>query len=197
MHLLSRMLKSMPVCLYALALFYVTDASAQESIKVSGKVTDNIGTPLPGVTVSIKGTKNATVTANDGGFSISVPNASSTLVFSYVGYQIQETVVAGQTSLDIRLAPLNSNMNEVVVVGYGTQKKREITSAITRVDAEQFNKGNVSDVSQLLQGKVAGLSISKPGGYPNAGYTNRLRGLSTHGPNTSPLIGSHRQVSGD
>jgi iron complex outermembrane receptor protein len=92
---------------------------------------------------------------------------------------------------------LNANLNEVVVVGYGTQKKREITSAITRVDAEQFNKGNISDVSQLLQGKVAGLSISKPGGDPNAAFTIRLRGLSTLGANTSPLIVIDGQIGAD
>jgi iron complex outermembrane receptor protein len=191
------MLKSMPVCLYALALFYVTGASAQESIKVSGKVTDNNAAPLSGVTVSVKGTKTATATGTDGGFTISVPNASSILVFSYVGYQGQEAVVGSQTALEIRLATLNSNLNEVVVVGYGTQKKREITSAITRVDAEQFNKGNISDVSQLLQGKVAGLSISKPGGDPNAAFTIRLRGLSTLGANTSPLIVIDGQIGAD
>lgn len=197
MHLLSRMLKSMPVCLYALALFYGAGVSAQESLKVSGKVADNNAAPLAGVTVLIKGTKTATVTGPDGGFSITAPSASAVLVFSYVGYQIQEVALGGQTSFDIRLAPLNANMNEVVVVGYGTQKKREITSAITRVDAEQFNKGNISDVSQLLQGKVAGLSIAKPGGDPNAGFTIRLRGLSTLGANTSPLIVIDGQIGAD
>lgn len=197
MHLLSRMLKTVPACLWAFALFFVTGASAQEPLKVSGKVTDNAGTPLAGVTVSIKGTKTATVTGPDGTFSISAPSASSQLVFSYVGYQIQEVAVGSRTSLDIRMANLTSNLNEVVVVGYGTQKKREITSAITRVDAEQFNKGNISDVSQLLQGKVAGLSISKPGGDPNAGFTMRLRGLSTLGANTSPLIVIDGQIGAD
>jgi len=197
MQLLSRLLKTAPMCLWAFALFFVTSASAQESLKVSGKVTDNSGTPLAGVTVSIKGTKTATVTGADGAFSITVPNASSQLVFSYVGYQIQEVGVGGRTSVDVRLANLSANLNEVVVVGYGTQKKREITSAITRVDAEQFNKGNISDVSQLLQGKVAGLSISKPGGDPNAGFTMRLRGLSTLGANTSPLIVVDGQIGAD
>ena len=187
----------MPVCLWALAFFSITAASAQESIKVSGKVTDNNGAPLVGVTVTVKGTKNSVVSAADGAFSIAVPGASSVLVFSYVGYQGQESPVGSQTVFEIRLAQSSSNMNEVVVVGYGTQKKREITSAITRVDAEQFNKGNISDVSQLLQGKVAGLSISKPGGDPNAAFTIRLRGLSTLGANTSPLIVIDGQIGAD
>ncbi|HLZ89247.1 MAG TPA: SusC/RagA family TonB-linked outer membrane protein [Puia sp.] len=197
MHLLSRMVRRMAVCLAALAFFYAGTASAQGSLKVSGKVTDNNATPLPGVTVTIKGTTTSVVTGNDGVFTITVPGASSVLAFSYVGYQQQEAPVGSRTAFDIRLAPLNSNLNEVVVVGYGTQKKREITSAITRVDAEQFNKGNISDVSQLLQGKVAGLSISRPGGDPNAGFTMRLRGLSTLGANTSPLIVIDGQIGAD
>lgn len=88
-------------------------------------------------------------------------------------------------------------MTDVVVVGYGTQRKKEVTAAITSVSAEQFNKGNISDVSQLLQGKVAGLSISRPGGNPNGGFTLRLRGLSTLGANTSPLIVVDGQVGAD
>jgi len=195
MHLLSRMLKSMP--LMALAFFYVIAASAQESIKVSGKVTDNNSSPLVGVTVAVKGTRNSVVTGSDGTFSIAVPGASSVLVFSYVGFQPQESPVGSQTFFSIRLVQSSANLNEAIVVGYGTQKKREITSAITRVDAEQFNKGNISDVSQLLQGKVAGLSISKPGGDPNAAYTIRLRGLSTLGANTSPLIVIDGQIGAD
>jgi iron complex outermembrane receptor protein len=79
-------------------------------------------------------------------------------------------------------------LSEVVVVGYGTQRKKEITSAITSISSEQFNKGNINDVAQLLQGKVAGLSISKPGGNPNEGFEIRLRGLSTIGAGTSPLV---------
>lgn len=195
MDLLSRMLKSMP--LMALAFFYVIAASAQESIKVSGKVTDNNSSPLVGVTVAVKGTRNSVVTGSDGTFSIAAPGASSVLVFSYVGFQPQESPVGSQTFFSIRLAQSSVNLNEAIVVGYGTQKKREITSAITRVDAEQFNKGNISDVSQLLQGKVAGLSISKPGGDPNAAYTIRLRGLSTLGANTSPLIVIDGQIGAD
>src|SRR5258708_38560400 len=195
--LMNPLLKSTRMVLLALALLYANGLFAQEPIRITGKVADNNGAPLSSVTVSVKGTRTTVTTDADGAFTISVPKPSSSLVFSYVGYQVQEIAVGGRSSLDIRLTPLNANMNEVVVVGYGTQKKREITSAITRVDAEQFNKGNISDVSQLLQGKVAGLSISKPGGDPNAGYTIRLRGLSTLGANTSPLIVIDGQIGAD
>ena len=191
------LLKSTQKVLLALAFLYANGLFAQDPARVTGKVADNTGAPLPGVTVSVKGTRTTVATGADGAFTIAIPNSTATLVFSYVGYQVQEIPVSGRTSFDIHLAPLSTNMNEVVVVGYGTQKKREITSAITRVDAEQFNKGNISDVSQLLQGKVAGLSISRPGGDPNAGFTIRLRGLSTLGANTSPLIVIDGQIGAD
>jgi len=183
--------------LMGLALLFANNLLAQEPIRVTGKVADNTGVQLGAVTVSVKGSKTTVATSADGSFTILVPSKSSILVFSYVGYQGQEMTIGDRTSFDVRLVPLNNAMNEVVVVGYGTQKKREITSAITRVDAEQFNKGNISDVSQLLQGKVAGLSIAKPGGDPNAGYTIRLRGLSTLGANTSPLIVIDGQIGAD
>jgi len=191
------LLKSTRMILMGLALLCANALLAQEPIRVTGKVADNTGVQLSAVTVSVKGTKTAVTTGPDGSFSILVPGKSSVLVFSYIGYQGQETTVGDRTTFDVRLTQLNSAMNEVVVVGYGTQKKREITSAITRVDAEQFNKGNITDVSQLLQGKVAGLSIAKPGGDPNAGFTIRLRGLSTLGANTSPLIVIDGQIGAD
>jgi iron complex outermembrane receptor protein len=107
-------------------------------------------------------------------------------------------VINSQTnSVDIKLITVSGQLNDVVVVGYGTQRKREVTAAVTSVSAEQFNKGNVPDVAQLLQGKVAGLSISHPGGDPNAGFAIRLRGLSTLGANASPLVVVDGQVGVD
>jgi len=191
------LLKSTHMILMGLTLLFASNILAQGPIHVTGKVTDNTGVQLGAVTVSVKGSTTTVATSSDGSFTISVPSKTSVLVFSYVGYQGQEMTVGDRTTIDVRLTPLNAALNEVVVVGYGTQKKREITSAITRVDAEQFNKGNISDVSQLLQGKVAGLSIAKPGGDPNAGFTIRLRGLSTLGANTSPLIVIDGQIGAD
>ena len=166
-------------------------------ISVQGKVTDNNNVALPGVTVIQKGSQNATSTNADGNFSISVPNQQAVLIFSYVGYLTQEIAVGNRTAFDLQLAPVAGQLNEVVVVGYGTQKRKEVTSAITTVNAAQFNKGNISDVAQLLQGKVAGLSISRPGGNPNGGFTIRLRGLSTLGANTQPLVVIDGQIGAD
>jgi TonB-dependent starch-binding outer membrane protein SusC len=197
MNLLLQTLRSKNIAILVIAFFVFKGLTAQGQTLIKGKVTDNNGQPLAKVTVSVKGTPSTVVTDNDGNFSLNVPNTKATLVITYVGFQSQQLVVGDQSNLEIRLVQLNASLNEVIVTGYGTQKKREITSAITRIDAEQFNKGNISDVSQLLQGKVAGLSIAKPGGDPNGGFTIRLRGLSTLGANTSPLIVIDGQVGAD
>jgi len=180
------------------ALFLFHAAFAQQGpVQVKGKVSDDNGLPLANVTVAIKGTNTATVTAADGMFTITVPNTKAILMLSYVGFQSQEITVGQQTSLDVKLSPLGGKLNEVVVVGYGTQKRREVTSAVTTITSEQFNKGNISDVAQLLQGKVSGLSIAKPGGDPNGGFNIRLRGLSTLGAGTSPLVVVDGQIGID
>jgi len=166
-------------------------------IRVQGKVTDPGNAPLAGVTVSQKGGQGSAVTNAEGNFSVSVSNEQSILVFSYVGYQSQEMPVGNKTTIDLQLTPLAGALNEVVVVGYGTLKRKEVTSAVATVNSAQFNKGNISDVAQLLQGKVSGLSISKPGGNPNGGFIIRLRGLSTLGANTAPLVVVDGQVGAD
>jgi iron complex outermembrane receptor protein len=166
-------------------------------ISVQGKVTDNNNQPLPGVSVTVKENSTGTTSNSEGNYTISVPSKRSVLVFSYVGFPAQEIVVGDRTAINISMSQTAGQLNEVVVTGYGTQRRREVTSAITTVTAEQFNKGNVSDVAQLLQGKVAGLSIARPGGDPNAGFSIRLRGLSTLGANTQPLVVVDGQVGAD
>ncbi|MCA6079184.1 SusC/RagA family TonB-linked outer membrane protein [Fulvivirga sedimenti] len=155
---------------------------------VTGRVTDaEDGSALPGVNILEKGTTNGTVTDIDGNYTLRV-SGDAVLVFSFVGYLAQETAVGGRTSIDVQMAPDVTQLSEVVVVGYGTQEKKEITSAVASVGAEDFNTGNVTDPAQLIQGKVAGLSITRAGGNPNSGFNVRLRGLSTFGANTSPLV---------
>ena len=109
------------------------------------------------------------------------------LFFSYVGFSAQEVPVGGQNTIDVVLMPSNE-LEEVLVTGYGSQQQKEITSAVVSVGSESFNQGAISDVSQLLTGKVAGLSIYNRGGNPNSGSTIRVRGLSTIGANSSPLV---------
>ena len=152
---------------------------------VSGVVSDASG-PLPGVNVIVKGTATGTVTNFDGEFQINA-NSGDTLVFSFLGYLTQEVVVSG-TTLNVTLAEDAAQLDEVVIVGYGSIVKKEITTAVTSVGEEDFNKGVISDASQLLQGKVAGLTVYNKGGNPNSNATIRLRGISTVGGNTEPLV---------
>lgn len=182
--------------LFLLLLFGTTYLYAQQT-QVQGRVTDNNNQPLTGVSISIKGTSTGTTTGADGAFTINIPNANAVLVVSSVGYPAQEITVGDRTTVNVQLTPVSGQLNEVVVVGYGTQRRREVTSAVATVSAEQFNKGNINDVAQLLQGKVAGLSIARPGGNPNSGFAIRLRGLSTLGASTSPLVVVDGQVGAD
>lgn len=180
--------------LLAMLLTFSHISFAQTTVR--GTVTDN-GRPLSGVSVTVKGTSVGTTTNDQGAYTISVPANRGTLVITNVGYQAQEVQVNGRSSVDVPLTAASGQLNEIVVTGYGTQRRREVTSAITTVNAEQFNKGNITDVAQLLQGKVAGLSISRPGGNPNQGFDIRLRGLSTIGANAQPLVVLDGQVGAD
>ena len=191
-----RKLKSILVLL-AMLMLGINTLFAQSDIPVQGKLTDAKGQPLRGVSVTLKGTSTGTITDDAVNFNLTVPNQVSVLIFSYVGYPTQEMVVGETRNFDISLRTQGGQLNEVVVVGYGTQRRREVTSAVTTISAEQFNKGNVTNVAQLLQGKVAGLSISRPGSDPNAGFAIRLRGLSTLGAGTQPLIVIDGQVGAD
>jgi TonB-linked SusC/RagA family outer membrane protein len=156
--------------------------------QVTGKVTSaDDGSALPGVNVVEKGTGNGATTDADGNYSIKV-GANATLVFSFVGYSSQEIAVGTRTVVDLTLQSDVTALSEVVVVGYGSQEKKEITSAVVSLSTKEFNQGNVNDPTQLLQGKVAGLSIYNRGGDPNSSSTIRLRGISTVGANTSPLV---------
>ena len=172
------------VCLVGLAL----GTAAAQDRTISGKVTDGeTGESLPGVNILEVGTSNGAVTDLDGNYSIKV-GANATLAFSYTGYASQNVQVGSSNVVNVSLQLESQAISEVVVVGYGTQRKKEITSAVTSVKADDFNRGTVNDPSQLLQGKVAGLNIVRPGGDPNGGFQIRLRGVSTVGANAEPLI---------
>ena len=165
---------------------------------ITGRVTDEEnGEGLPGVNILVKGTTTGTVTDLDGKYRINVPDGYDVLVFSSIGYVTQEVPIGNQTTLNIALTEDIQSLSEIVVVGYGTQEKKEITSAVTNVTPEEFNKGNITDVAQLMQGKVAGLSVTRAGGDPNNGYTIRLRGLSSLGTSTEPLVVIDGQIGAD
>jgi len=177
-----------------IALFFalVAFAGAQTG-EATGKITDGNGEALIGANVVVKGTTIGTVSDLNGIYTLTgIPTGTQTLVSSFIGFALFEQTVeikTGETlKLDIILLEDIATLDELVVVGYGTQKTKEVTGSITSVKSEDFNNGNINNAAQLIQGKVAGLSISKPGSDPNADFNIRLRGLSTFGSNTQPLI---------
>jgi TonB-dependent SusC/RagA subfamily outer membrane receptor len=173
-------------CLFVMLVLFTGALVAQTA--VTGTITDaENGDPLIGASILVAGTSTGTVTDFDGNFSLNVPADAESLVVSYTGYTTKTVTFAGQTTIDIQLAS-GELLEEVVVVGYGTVTQKQVTSAVTTVEAKDFNAGNINDPTQLIQGKVAGLTISKPGGNVNGGTTIRLRGLSSFGGNSSPLI---------
>ncbi len=171
-----------------LLLIFAIGVTFAQGRVVKGKVTSATEGPLAGVNIVIQGTTQGIMTDSNGTYSINVPGSETVLVFSFIGYTPQAITVLNQTTIDVVLAPAMSALNEVVVTGYGTQKKREVTSSIVSVKSDEFNKGNVNNPIQLIQGKVAGLDISRPGSNPNGTYDIRLRGLSTIGANIGPLV---------
>jgi TonB-dependent starch-binding outer membrane protein SusC len=162
---------------------------SNRAIPVSGVITDSkTAEPMPGVSVQVKGTTIGVTTDAEGRFKIEAPDSKSVLVFSFTGYSPQELVVGDQTSISISLESLSSNLNEVVVVGYGKQKKGDVTSSVASVKSEDFTKGFARDAGQLIQGKVAGLAVTTTSGDPNATTQISLRGNSTLASSTQPLV---------
>ena len=153
--------------------------------KVTGKVTDRNGSPIPGVTVTIKNTNNATVTAADGTYSINAP-ANSVLVFSSVGYQNIE-LPASNSSVDATLTLGNNSLSEVVVVGYGTRSKRDVTGSISRVNAAEITGTPATSFESAIQGRAAGVLVEQQNGKLGQGINIRIRGTSSLSANNEPL----------
>ncbi|WP_303312615.1 TonB-dependent receptor [Hymenobacter sp. BT730] len=154
-------------------------------VPVTGRVVDEQGAGLPGVNVVVKGTSNGTQTDADGKFSLTVPD-DATLVFSFIGYNTQELVVGGRTSLNVTLTAATQTLSDVVVVGYGTQAKRDLTGAVARVESEEIVNQPVQTPVQALQGKTAGVQITNDG-TPNAQSKVRIRGTGTLLAGAEPL----------
>ena len=170
-------------CLLTAALAISSLPALAQGIKVSGKiVAKNTGEPLNGATVAVKGTTDATLTDSKGNFKIVVPSQNSTLVISYFGMTTKEALVPASGVLDVEMElEAAKNLDEVVVVGYGTQKKRVVTGAISSVKASDLEDQPVVRVEQALQGRTSGLTISQSSGQPGASSTVRLRGFTSFG----------------
>lgn len=155
-------------------------------LTVSGRVTDEKGAPLPGVSVQVKGTSKGAQTNANGEYQLSGIDDKAILIFSYLGYQPQEIPLNGRSSIAVTLTSSSIGLGDVVVVGYGKQSRKNLISSVNTVKSEDLNKGAITDVGQLLQGKVPGLNISASGD-PNAVATVVLRGASTLNSSQGPF----------
>jgi iron complex outermembrane receptor protein len=178
------------LCVCGIFLFsgYVGPVLKAQNTTVSGQVTTSNGQTLTGVNIAVKGTTTGTATDAHGKYSLNVPSLQDTLAFSFIGYQTQTIPINGRNTINVVMKTQILSGQEVVVVGFGTQKRQNVTGSVTMIDSSQFNTGEISQPGQLIQGKVAGLSIAKPGSNPNEGYDIHLRGINTLGANSQPLI---------
>ena len=156
---------------------------------VTGEVIDAVNNPLPGVNVVEKGTRNGTITDVDGKFELTLKDGNAILSFSYIGFTSIDVPVENKQNLRVKMREDVTQMDEVVVIGYGTTTKKEVTGSISSLKEESFVKGNISNPMQLLQGQVAGMNIVKPnGGDPNGEFKVQLRGMTTLSGGASPLV---------
>lgn len=154
---------------------------------VSGVVTDEKGGGLPGVNVVVKGTQSGATTNTEGRYQITLPTGRTTLVFSYVGFITQEVVVGERTTVNVSLKPDDKSLTEVVVVGYGTRRREDVSGAVTQVNAEMITKQPITSIDQGLAGMVPGVTLREGSGAPGSGPEILIRGINTFG-NNKPLV---------
>ncbi|MBB2149611.1 SusC/RagA family TonB-linked outer membrane protein [Pedobacter gandavensis] len=178
-----------PFLLLFLVLATLT-AQAQTS-SLTGTVLDETGLPLPGASIQIKNINKSTMTDASGKYRLTgLPNGATTVTANYIGYTAltQQVTISGHTVLNLTLKPDAQNLNEVVVIGYGTQQKKDLTGSIATVSAKDFQKGAITSPDQLIQGKVAGVNVISNGGQPGGGSTIRIRGGASLNASNDPLV---------
>lgn len=172
---------------FTLLCVLFTQTAFSQTKTITGKVLDDKGAPVQGATVSVKGTKQGASTGPDGSFSITVPSTANTLVISSVGFANQEVSVANSSTVSVSLAPTQSALNEVVVVGYNTVRRKDLTGSVTTVSSKEFNSGVITSPDQLLQNKVAGLEIISNSGQPGSATTVKIRGNTSIRGQSNPI----------
>lgn len=177
-HLLQR------ICFALLFLFSVT-AMAQ-NVEVTGTVIDSQNEPIIGVSVAVKGTQTGTFTDIDGKYSISAPK-NGTLVFTFVGMKTQEVLVAGKTAINVKMEDVTQSLDEVVVIGYGTQRRGDVTTAVSSVSTQDILERPLVSTAAAMQGKAAGVQISQPNGLPGQAMRVRIRGNTSINASSDPL----------
>ncbi len=172
----------------ALTVEQLNSGTSQSVIKVSGKVTDNTGTPLPGVTILVKGTSTGTITDSEGKYNLSNVSADAILVFSFIGLKTQEIAVNGRVDINVSMRDETFKIDEIVAVGYGTQKKKFVVGSVSQINSKELVTAPMPNVSNLLTGKLPGVTSIQRSGLPGDDQTSiSIRGISTF-TNSSPLI---------
>ncbi|MEC7263198.1 MAG: TonB-dependent receptor [Bacteroidota bacterium] len=165
----------------------VSDTMEEQDFEVSGTVTDEGGVPLPGASIIEKGTTNGVQTDFDGNFSLAVSDKNAVLVVSYIGFSSKEVNVEGKSAINIILQESAAALDEIVVIGYGSVKKSDLTGAVSSLKAEDMNPGANVSVDQMLQGRAAGVQISQSSSEPGGGLSIRVRGASSINAGNEPL----------
>ncbi|OWK72702.1 SusC/RagA family protein [Pedobacter sp. AJM] len=174
------------IALTAILMIFTLAAQAQTQIK--GRVLDDQGKPLPGVSILVKGTSTSTTASNTGNFSISVPSANSVLVFTYIGFTSKEIPVRNQTEINVTLLPSAAELEQVVVVGYGTQRKEAVTGSVANISGEKVREVPAPNIAQAIQGRVAGVNISQTSTKPGATMQILIRGARSLSASNDPLV---------
>jgi TonB-dependent starch-binding outer membrane protein SusC len=182
---INRLLAKIAMLLLLCVLF--TQTAFSQSKTITGTVTDDKGAPLVGANVTAKGTKVGTTTDASGGFKITMPATSSTLTISSIGFTSQDIRITDQNSVQVTLATSQSNLNEVVVIGYGTVRRKDATGALTTVSSKDFNTGVITSPDQLMANKVSGLEVVNNSGQPGSATTIKIRGNGDVQGNGNPL----------
>ena len=177
--------------LTAIWLLLMVGSAWAQSRTVTGKVTDKNGVPLPGVSVTIKNSSTGTQTNDDGTFSITVPNAARTLLLSFVGYNPQEVSIGRGNTLNVTLLNEEKKLDEVVVVAYGTQRKREVTGSVAVIDEKTIRRQQVTSVGQALQGTAAGVMVVNNSGQPGDNPQIRIRGIASLNASAEPFTAQY------
>lgn len=154
---------------------------------VTGVVTDNNGEQMPGVTIVVKNTTDGTVTRNNGEYTLEISENANTIVYSFIGMETQEIEIDGRNVIDVQLEPAINELDEVVAIGYGTVRKRDLTGAVASVKSEEFEKAQSGNIFTAIQGKLSGVQINSQGGDPASGFNVVIRGASSITAGTAPL----------
>jgi len=166
----------------------VANQAALPARTIQGRVVSETGEGLPGVSVIVRATSTGTVTDAKGDYSMEIPNDAKVLIFSFVGYLKQEVAVGNQTTLNVQLQPNTQNLDEVVVVGYGTQNRRDITGSIGSIKTSQITDQRVTSLDQALQGQIAGVQVQQTSGAPGGNVSIKIRGVTSIGTGSDPLF---------